>query len=591
MAETLSVEAVNQMRIAMGLKPIPVPGESGLEFQTSNDDGDGEQGTTVDEREAMGSQNWQKLEEQRLAREAREKKKQQIKRQREQAARNAVIQGSGIAEVEDDLGATDWLKSMKKRQAKLSADETKRLQAQAKAQASYGAEDLAGIRVAHQLNDIGNEDAILTFKDRAIGEGDSEDEFELEDRELVEAEKLKKNLEAKKFKGYDPNSTEDGLLAKYDEEISGPKHNFVTLNGLGGTKEQAETSQAQEADRPRGIVVSLTDLLDDKQPISDYKELRDARPPKVKKIKSKKTARKRNRDEEDDDLFPTGNGAMDVDIPAAAPKAKKRIVDDFDDANEDLAAQLAKQRRQALKARKGMKASDIAKQIREEDASVMDATDTVVGEDDGLVIDETKEWAGALDPEAMAAQQADEEERRKRREASTHTPKPEAQDDDVQMGYAEAEEAEEAATRAARSPSAPPNEISTTGVEEEERIGEGLAATLKMLKDRQIVEGGDTNSESWSSKQAFLRERARREEDADFRARQARARERERNQGISNRDREEMNRQANSARDQHESRALSDLFNKEYKPNVSLKVNGPFLEQVLSRRLILAVHR
>jgi U4/U6.U5 tri-snRNP-associated protein 1 len=569
MAETISVEQVNQMRKAMGLPLIPVPG---LEFQKedSNEAASNEPGATLEEREAQGSANWAKLEEERIAKENREKRKEQIRKAREQAARNAVIQGSGIADVEDDLGATDWLKSMKKRQAKIEAEEAKRKEAESKkARAKYTSEDLAGIRVAHQLGDLGQEEAILTFKDQAIGEGNSEDEFELESRELRESEQLKKKLEAKKFKGvaYNPVESSGGLLSQYDDVIDGPQRHEFVLDSKGGTSEQTHTSEAQDGDRPKGVVVSLESLLEPTTSLGDYKEVKVKKPKK-----SKKTARKRNREEDDDDIFPA-DGAIQIDIPAVAPKAKKRALDDanFDD-DEDLQLSLARSRRQALKARKTMKASDIAKQIKDEDASQM-ALDTVEGDDGGLVIAEASEWTQNLDPTRLA--QEEEEDRRKRREASTHTPKsgsPEDEDGDAPMqSVGEFEEAQEAAARATRTPSAPPAEVPTTGIDEEEGIGEGLAATLKMLKDRHIVETGASSSDSWESRQRFLAQRAKQEEESEYRARQARERERQRTQGLSARDREELNRQANAARDQQDSRQLAQLFSEQYRPNVELQ--------------------
>jgi U4/U6.U5 tri-snRNP-associated protein 1 len=313
-------------------------------------------------------------------------------------------------------------------------------------------------------------------------------------------------------------------------------------------------------------------------PKSDYREAKPVKPVKPKKVKKSKNARKRERDEEDD-IFLT-NGAMDVDVPSAAPKAKKRNVDDFTfDDDEDMAAQLAAARRKALKARK--KPADIAKEIKEQDANEMqDVQETIEdGEEGGLLIDASTEWANSLDPEAMAREAAEEEERRRKREISHHTPKPEPADEedrDVQMSYAEAEEAEEAAARAARTPSAAPQDDDDRNLGDEEAIGGGLGATLKMLKDRNLVEGGAGGSESWAAKQKFLQQRAAREEDAEARAKRSRLAERERMSGMSARDREEAARQANTQRDFNESRALADLFNREYRPNIELKYHDEF---------------
>jgi U4/U6.U5 tri-snRNP-associated protein 1 len=577
MAETLSVDAVNQMRKALGLPLIPVPGADGLAFQQESKDDVPEGDMTLDERQERGSANFAKLQEEQQKKKEREERKKALKREREMAARNAVIKGLGIAEVEDDLGATDWLKSMNKRQKVIDKEEKARLEAESKRkQAVYDSKDLSGLKVAHQAADF-DEDAILTFKDRAIDEGDSDDEFELENRELVQKEELAKRLKAKKFKPgavYNPNDEQNGMLSQYDEAQSS---NF-TLDASGQAAEHKVEPQTADGSRSKGVMVSLDSLLKE-DPKSDYREAKPVKPIKAKKVKKSKNARKRERDEEDE-IFPT-DGGMDIEYSAIAPKAKKRNVDDFTfDDDEDMAAQLAAARRKALKARK--KPAEIAREIKEQEANEMqDVQETVEGDEDGgLLIDASTEWANSLDPEAMAREAAEEEERRRKREASHHTPKPEpAEDgdgDDVQMSYAEAEEAEEAAARAARTPSAAPPDEDDRNLGDEEAIGGGLGATLKMLKDRHLVEGGAGGSESWGAKQKFLQQRAAREEDAEARAKRSRLAERERMAGMSARDREEAARQANSARDFNESRALADLFNREYRPNIELKYHDEF---------------
>lgn len=68
----------------------------------------------------------------------------------------------------------------------------------------YGAEDLAGIKVAHEASafDGIEGEQILTFKDAAIDELEEED-AELENTELRETEKLNERVDLKKRKVYD----------------------------------------------------------------------------------------------------------------------------------------------------------------------------------------------------------------------------------------------------------------------------------------------------------------------------------------------------------------------------------------------------
>ena len=100
MADTLSVEAVNQMRKAMGLPLIPVPGaDGGLEFQQQSNKDVVEGDLTLDERQERGYSNFEHLQEEQRRKKERDERKEQLKKQRELAARNAILKGSGIAEI------------------------------------------------------------------------------------------------------------------------------------------------------------------------------------------------------------------------------------------------------------------------------------------------------------------------------------------------------------------------------------------------------------------------------------------------------------------------------------------------------------
>jgi U4/U6.U5 tri-snRNP-associated protein 1 len=67
MADALSIEQNNKIRVALGLKPLPVPGAdpaAGPVFKESQDSSDDEEpGSTLESREAQGFQNWQKLQD------------------------------------------------------------------------------------------------------------------------------------------------------------------------------------------------------------------------------------------------------------------------------------------------------------------------------------------------------------------------------------------------------------------------------------------------------------------------------------------------------------------------------------------------
>ncbi|KAF4992035.1 hypothetical protein F66182_16539, partial [Fusarium sp. NRRL 66182] len=89
MADALSIEQNNKIRIALGLKPLPVPGAeapSGPVFKEAKESAEeDEPGSTLESREAQGYQNWQKLQDEADARRKRQEKNAAIKRARDLA--------------------------------------------------------------------------------------------------------------------------------------------------------------------------------------------------------------------------------------------------------------------------------------------------------------------------------------------------------------------------------------------------------------------------------------------------------------------------------------------------------------------------
>ena len=114
-----------------------------------------------------------------------------------------------------------------------------------------------------------------------------------------------------------------------------------------------------------------------------------------------------------------------------------------------------------------------------------------------------------------------------------------------------------------------------TGLDEESSIAQGVGATLELLRQRNLMKDqhGEELNDSLRTHQRFLAEKQARETEAD---RSAKAkREADRATGkldrMSAREREDYARSANARREQMESRAVADLFNKEYKPNIDIK--------------------
>ncbi|KAG4435223.1 hypothetical protein IFR05_009299 [Cadophora sp. M221] len=578
MADAISIEETNRLRVSLGMKPLPVPG-AGPVFKEASGPVE-EVGSTLESRQAEGYDNYRKVKEAEEAKRKRDEKNEAIKRARDTAKRFSKLEGKGLgdADEDEDLGAKAWLMKQKKRQKEIEkARKREQELADAEAAAEYTAKDLAGVKVGHELDTFQEgEDQVLTLKDTTIDENEEEGD-ELENVDLREREKLKDKLELKKKKPvYNPHdideSGETGILAHYDEEIDGKKRNRFTLDGMGSTTEASIEGTSTKKPKPKAISL---DLFKD-EPKSDYLDISEI---KIKKPKKKKAKSTRQKAADEDDIFPpvettetpAANGeSMEVDQPA---QAKKRTYEDMSFVDdEDLQASLATQRRNALKKRKKLRPEDLAQQFREE-ASATPA-ENEAEEPIGLVIDETSEFVANLQKPT-----APEPKRRSTsRQAEAVTAMSNESDDegDVNMdrSYADIEDEEDLLTRLKREESLS-EDMTNTGLEQEATLNRGLGSTLKLLKERGIIktaESGDLNA-IFRQKQLFLAEKQRREADAEKKARMQRERDRAngRLDKMSAREKEEYARSQNTFRDQVESRQLAEHFNKEYKPNVELK--------------------
>ncbi|RMZ71276.1 dna binding sart-1 [Pyrenophora seminiperda CCB06] len=599
MADQLSIDEANKIRLSMGLPALPggktsaaPAAPAGLDFKVAQDDAnsDTEPASTIDTREAAASDNWRKLEDERLAKIRREERAAKIKKEREKASRFTNLEGKGLADeadVDDDLA---WLKSSKKRQKKIAKEEQMRKELeererQALEAMQYTDKDLAGVKVGHELDQFDDEDQILVLKDTAV---DAEDDDELEAVSLREKERLQDRLDSKKRKrAYDPNDLDEGgqksILAQYDEEIEGKKGKAFTLDGKGRTVEDVQAEVAG-ASRPKKVAISL-DLLKEDAPANDYMDVSEVKMKKPKKKKSKKSKREHIADEEDWSMAPVEEAAADGmeidDGENTVPQQKKKKV--FDESfvdDDDLQANLAAQRQKALKKRKKMRPEDLARQLREEATTPQpDVLESTEDGEVGLVIDETTEFV-----QNLAAAGDDEDEAHRKRRKSSHISEGTKsmggigtadEDGDVEMGqsYAEAEEAEEAQNRSisrARS-----TEITDTGLEAEKTIDQGMGATLALLKQRGLVKESDAGDKNalYRERQKFLADKLKAEAEAERQRKIARERERgsARWNNMTPREREDWARKNNTNADQIESRRLAELFNKEYTPNVELK--------------------
>lgn len=596
MADALSIEQNNKIRVALGLKPLPVPGAeatSGPVFKEAKDTAEEEEpGSTLESREALGFQNWQKIQDDAEAKRRRQEKNAAIKRARDLAQRDAKIEGQSLGELgTGGLDTKAWLSQHKKLSKKIEKERARKLAeelAERDRAAEYTAADLAGIKVAHEMGDFDEavEGQVLTLKDATIDENEEEGD-ELENLDMVDREKLKEKLELKKKRtAYDPMNADGpgSILAQYDEEIDGKKRKHFTLDAKGSTTEEREAKRQHVSDMLNKQSFNL-DIVTE-APQSDYMDISEV---KIKKPKKKKAKTIRQKAVDEDDIFPiaaatgTTNGdTMEIDegqshtIGGNAISKKKSYDTSFVD-DEDLQASLAIQRRAAFKKRKNLRPEELARQLREEDSQTPMDVESGEGVEDepGLIIDETSEFVSNLQRPVIS-------ERRERRtstpaevkeETVGQSPDEDMEDEDMNKAEADVKPEEEVLGEGAADAENP--RISGTGLDEESTLDEGLGSTLAMLRQRGLVEqseAADMNS-LHRDRQKFLQEKYRREADAEKRARSQR--ERDRTTGkldrMSAREREEYARWENKQRDQQESRQMADIFNREYKPDVQLK--------------------
>ena len=569
--DSAAIEQMNKLRKSLGLPLLgnaQADAQDGPSFKQKNTDGEVEEpASTLETREAAGYTNFQQLQEEERRKKEREQRKKAIQKARDAAARIQKLEGTGLGDVDDEqeVDAKTWLKGQKKRQKDIEKDRARRLQEELAererlAAIDYSSKDLAGVQVAHEIGDFDDEteDQILTLKDQEIGKGDDEDADDvLENANLIAKEKLKEKLDAKKRIRYDIHDDEKKeLLSQYDDK----KRKAFTLDAMGSSVEERDSKRQDIGEKLKNIV-SLDMLKPEIQ--SDYQEI------KIKKPKKTAKKHKRQKEVDEDDIFPAslnGNGeTMDVDAPKPRSRTETNINDD-----EDLSSALNFSRRAALKKKK-LKPEDFVRQLREEE-------DAPTPEPEGgIVLDDTTAFLDNL--ETRPREESPKAEKKLLQSVERETS---PADDDQPMGdsneaYAVKEGDEQALLdNIKREASHTPNpELSKTGLEEEQTLSNGLAATLNLLKGRGVVKDADHSDRNkiMRDRQNFVIQQQLREHDSEQRARAQRERDRltGRDKGLSTREREEKARWQNEARAQQTSIQAAAAFNKEYKPDVNLK--------------------
>lgn len=604
--DAASIEQMNKVRASLGMAPLPMPSgasSGGPEFKQKDDASSGSEEeeedniSTLDKRQAAAGDNWKKLEAERQDKIEREKRKEAAKKARDAGARFAKLEGKGLGDADEgeELDTRAWLMQQKKRQRKI--EKARKMEAELaereremQAAEQYTSKDLAGVKVAHEaerFDELAGEQ-VLTLKDAEIGEESGEDE--LENAEINAREKLEEKLRLKKKRpDYDPTEQGEakGVLSKYDEEIDGKQAKRFTLDGKGSTVERKRREVDASGDgKGKGIKINL-DIFEDETLVSDYVDPATVKVKKPKKSKKEKKTRQKAAD--DDDIIPSNDhtpapqadsNAMDLDGDQGngAMASKKRIYDLEDD--EDLQAKLAEQRRQALKKRKKMDGAELARQMREEMP-----VDEEEPEEGGMTIDETTEFVANLKKPEEREDDSDQERRMRQRSAGPNAAAEDDEDGDAEMAgqsYAEIDEdAARARASASREISTPAEEVTTTGLDEEDNMaGQGMAASLNLLRKRGLVSDGAGGqlAEKERKRNKFLAEKQNLIEEFDQRAREQREAERRtgRWEKMSNKDRDAFARQQNEQREQYLSKLQAEMFNRDYRPDVKLQYHDEF---------------
>ena len=563
------IEAANRLRKTLGLALLPTSttlapaqASNSVAFKENSSSSDDEPGSTLETRENAGYQNWQDLQDEAAAKKKREQKALAIKKARDAAQKFTRLEGKGLGDLggEEDLDAKAWLKKSKSRQKKIEAERRRRLEEEASkerrlAAVEYGAEDLAGIKVAHEARAFEEIDGeqILTLKDAAV---DEEDEAELENVDLRESEKLKEKAELKKKKAYDPLSNEEipgerNLLSQYDEK----KRKAFTL---GSAAEERDTKRQAVGGMLRALPISLG--APKETPLSDYLDT----PVKIKKPKKKPTNTRQKKDEKD--IFPasyqpdTGNkdaDLMEFDRPQTAVSKTKdfgrsSLVDD-----DELSNSLSLNRRLAIKKRK-LKPDDLARAIQKEKSATPDELE----EPARIVIDQSREWLGNLKIEPQTA--------KPKRDVSN--PKPRGGDGAAIMEGSDDEERTLAQPQTEQLATLP--QVSATGLEEEPTLdGPALGGALQLLRPRGLLQSSELDPNRYDRQnESFLQKKRRLEIESENRIRLERLHQRESGGGsrLSAAEKQELAMHRNQAQSYADSRDLARLFENEYRPDVNI---------------------
>ncbi|PKI83493.1 hypothetical protein MVES1_002803 [Malassezia vespertilionis] len=490
--ESLSLAETNRVRISLGLAPLDdepaVP--SDVKSQAEQD--------AESERNYAARRKSEQIAQDEAATRERITK---AKNRRELVRK---LRGPTLGEESPEEGTRQWVKAANSR-AKEHAARRQREMEEAEAPAEqYSASDLDGLRVAHDLADLGdgNQEHILTLRDgNVLDEG----EDELVDATIAERARASRNNERKggvqAYTGLDDESFDThqsaSVLGKYDDVESLDAREKVETRGgfrIGDAatvadmdaRTEAHVSARRAEEHREQQRVSLDYVKN--VPVSDYA-------PNIhfKKGKKKRHASRVQLDVEN----ATPEEPMPADV-TPQPALRENVVDD-----DELAASLARARRQRAKrtiaaVTPEMLAKNLAAK-REAEAHAQPDTD------EGITFDETSEFVRQLAQRPMEPARAVQEKAEDEPLAEVHAP-------------LLAEVHAPLATHAEPQDLSEIDFAATQDEPDESLASEGVAAALRLLKSQGILEQADPMQHERESRQlqydAWVRDQKRRDEEA-----------------------------------------------------------------------------
>ena len=448
--------------------------------------------------------------------------------------------------------ARDWVRSAPRRAQARAAQRAREEADAAAAPREYGASELAGLRVAHDMDEFGpgTAERVLTLRDADVL-ADAEDELVESSLDAVARDRAAQARQQapRAYTGLDDEEIATGrragVLSQYDEDHTGPAGAAGFRLGDTASVDAMDARAHARAETERHAAAreqQRVDLSYEKNvPAADYE------------VSFKKKSKKKKRSTRvhiDADEAAHGDEAA---VPMAedpAPRTRAKAETLIDD--DELAASLARARRQHAKAHMAKVTPEALAQSL---ASQPAAPDTQP--DDGLTLDATSEFvrqiverppetratATVQAPEAPAQEALDEA---LAEEAPDEAPAPEAPDEAPVL-----EAADGAPTAASEAQAAAPAE------------GGGLASTLQWLRSQGVLE-------HVSDEQRKL-ERTQLQHDAWL---QERRREDRARAHMGAREAAEFDRDAR-ARERREAEAAMERF-RDYKPDIKLEYHDEY---------------